>query len=278
VDEQKEPHSETGSTAGNESSPQKNQASDLPLVLIVEDNDDAREYLRSRLTAEFEVMEAATGVQALERAQERIPDLVVSDVMMPEMNGYELCSNLKSDVRTSHIPVILLTALADKSDKMEGLGLGADDFLVKPFDAQELLIRVRNLIANRKMMQERFSFGIPWKGVEAEAGSLDDQFLRKAFKAVADHLSDEDFSVEQFASEVFLSRAQLHRKLKALTNLSPLDFIRIFRLQRAKELLEKNQGTVAEVADMVGFTNHSYFAKIFQQQFGCLPSELPQRQ
>ncbi|MBF8295891.1 MAG: response regulator, partial [Bacteroidetes bacterium] len=247
---------------------------DKTVVLVAEDNDDAREYLRSRLYPEFDVVEVVNGVQAWETASQRIPDVVVSDVMMPEMNGYELCAKLKQDERTSHIPVILLTALADQTDKIEGLQTGADDYLVKPFDAQELLVRIRNLIASRKKIQDRFRTSVPLKPGEVKVESLEDRFLVKVMSVVESHISEEQFDVEQFAEGAHLSRGQLHRKLKALTNLSPTDFIRYIRLRRAKELLEKQAGTVSEVAYRVGFSNHSYFAKCFKEQFGCLPSEI----
>ncbi|MBF8296047.1 MAG: Response regulator, partial [Bacteroidetes bacterium] len=243
------------------------------IVLIVEDNDDARGYLRSRLSHEFEIIDAASGTEAVQRSRDRVPDIVVSDVMMPEMNGYELCAKLKQDERTSHIPVILLTALADQTDKIEGLQTGADDYLVKPFDAEELLVRVRNLIANRKKVQERFRTSVPLKPGEVKVESLEDKFLVKVMFVVESHISEEQFDVEQFAQEAHFSRGQLHRKLKALTNLSPTDFIRYIRLRRAKDLLEKRAGTVSEVAYQVGFSNHSYFAKCFKEQFGILPSE-----
>jgi signal transduction histidine kinase/DNA-binding response OmpR family regulator len=247
------------------------------LVLVVEDNDEARAYLRSRFAPEFEVMEAATGAEALERAQERVPDIVVSDVMMPEMNGYELCKLLKTDVRTSHIPVILLTALADQTDRLVGLETGADDYLVKPFDAHELVVRVRNLIANRKKVQERFRTVVPLKPGEVKVESLDDAFLRRAIEAVERRMSDEKFDVELLAHEMFLSRGQLHRKLRALTNISPTDFIRSLRLQRARDLLEKGAGTVGEIAYRVGFSNHPYFSQCFKEQFGLMPTEVARR-
>jgi DNA-binding response OmpR family regulator/anti-sigma regulatory factor (Ser/Thr protein kinase) len=256
-----------------ESSETKNSG-EKKLVLVVEDNDDAREYIRSRLSPEFDVVVAVSGAQAWESAIHRIPDVVISDVMMPEMSGYELCARLKQDERTSHIPVILLTALADRTDKIEGLQTGADDYLVKPFDAHELLVRVRNILANRQKIQERFRTSISLKPGEVRVESLNDKFLRKVMSVIEGHIEDEQFGVEQLTREVYLSRAQLHRKLKALTNLSPTDFIRYLRLMRAKDLLEKNGGTVGEVAYQVGFSNHSYFAKCFKEQFGYLPSNI----
>jgi DNA-binding response OmpR family regulator len=198
--------------------------------------------------------------------------------MIPKKNGRELCKALKNDERTSHIPVILLTALAEKEDKLQGLAVGADDYLVKPFDAQELLVRVRNLLENRSRMRDAYGRTIRLTPGEISVLSLDDAFLKKTITIVNAHLSDQAFSVEQFSHEIFLSRTQLQRKLKALTNLTPGDFIRNLRLQRAKELLEINSGTIAEIADSVGFTNHSYFAKCFQEQFGLLPNQVRRQQ
>ncbi|MDP1677198.1 MAG: two-component regulator propeller domain-containing protein [Bacteroidota bacterium] len=249
-------------------------AEEQPVILIAEDNEDARMFIRTQLTKQYTILEAEDGVDALNKTKFQIPDLVISDVMMPKKNGRELCKELKQDERTSHIPVILLTALAEKEDKIEGLNVGADDYLVKPFDAQELLSRVRNLLENRKKLREAFGRTVSLKPGEVSVTSLTDSFLQKSISVVNKHLSDPAFGAETFAQEVFLSRTQLHRKLKAITNLSATDFIRHLRLQRAKELLEKNAGTVSEISENVGFINHSYFAKCFHDQFGILPNEV----
>jgi signal transduction histidine kinase/DNA-binding response OmpR family regulator len=246
------------------------------VVLVAEDNEDARKFIRSRLSPEFNVVEAVHGAQAWDYAVHRVPDVIITDVMMPEMSGYELCAKLKQDERTSHIPIILLTALADQTDKIEGLQTGADDYLTKPFDARELLVRVRNLIATRKRLQERFRTSFALKPGEVQVQSLDNGFLQKVMAIVEAHMSEEQFGVEQLAYEAHLSRAQLHRKLKALTNLTPTEFVRHFRLLRARDLLEKRAGSVSEVAYRVGFSNQSYFAKCFKEQFGYLPSEIGQ--
>ena len=244
-----------------------------PIVLVVEDNEDARRYIRSRLETEYEIVEAATGRQALSLAQDRIPELVVSDVMMPEMNGYELCRRLKADERTSHIPIILLTALGDRSDKIEGLQTGADDYLVKPFDAKELLTRVTNLIQMRERLREKFGQGVVLKPGEIVVASMDDAFLKKVLLIVEKHLADEGFNVEDLAAEVAMSRSQLHRKLKALTNRTPHDLIWYMRLHRAMDLLQQNAGTVSEVAFSVGFASVAHFTKRFHDQFGIVPTD-----
>jgi signal transduction histidine kinase/ligand-binding sensor domain-containing protein/AraC-like DNA-binding protein len=246
------------------------------IVLIVEDNADVRAYLREYLVSTYHVLEARDGAEGVETARESIPDLVISDVMMPKMDGYELCRTLKLDERTSHVPVILLTAKAGQENKIEGLETGADDYLTKPFDAKELLVRVRNLIELRWKLRERFSVGQVLKPGEIAVTSIDDTFLRKAMGVVEKGLGDETFSVEDFAREVGMSRSQLHRKLTALTGQSPSDFIRYMRLHRAMELLRKSAGTVSEVAYAVGFSGVSYFTKCFREQFGTLPSRVNQ--
>jgi DNA-binding response OmpR family regulator len=222
------------------------------------------------------VLEARDGAEGVEKARESVPDLIISDVMMPTMDGYELCKTLKLDERTSHVPVILLTAKAGQENKIEGLETGADDYLTKPFDAKELLVRVKNLIELRWKLRERFSVGQALKPGEIAVTSIDDTFLRKAMGVVEKGLGDETFSVEDFAREVGMSRSQLHRKLTALTGQSPSDFIRYMRLHRAMELLRKSAGTVSEVAYAVGFSGVSYFTKCFREQFGTLPSRVNQ--
>ncbi|MFA6470172.1 MAG: ATP-binding protein [Bacteroidota bacterium] len=254
------------------------EADERPIILVAEDNEDARIFIRSQLSRHHQIIEATDGEQALHKTKFQIPDLVISDVMMPKLDGRELCTALKQDERTCHIPVILLTALSEKEDRIKGLNTGADDYLVKPFDAVELQIRVRNLLENRKKLREAFGKTVPLKPGEISMPSLDDVFLGKAISIVTAHMADEGFGVETFAREIFLSRTQLQRKIKAITNLPPSDFIRHLRLQRAKELLEVHTGSISEIADSVGFTNHSYFAKCFQEQFGILPNQVRNHQ
>jgi signal transduction histidine kinase/ligand-binding sensor domain-containing protein/DNA-binding response OmpR family regulator len=270
--EQASPHHASGSPVRDRT--EDDGDTQRPMVLVVEDNTDLRAYLRSILTRDFLVDEAEDGGRGLARARECMPDLVVTDVMMPVMDGFELCAAMKSDECTSHIPVILLTAKAESASRIEGLQTGADDYLTKPFEAPELLSRVRNLIALRRMLREKFARGVELKPGEVAVTSLDDAFLKRVMTAVEAKIAEEDFPVEDLAREVNLSRIQLYRKLRALTGLTPARFVRRMRLQRARELLEKNVGTVAEIADSVGFTNHSHFAHCFKEQFGMLPGEL----
>ena len=248
-----------------------------PLVLIVEDNDDLRRFLRQCLSEDTNflcrVIEAANGQQGYDLALAQIPDLIISDVMMPKMDGMELCRILKSDKRTDHIPIILLTARASAESKIEGLETGADDYLTKPFEAYELLVRIRNLIEGRKKLRERFSRGITLQPASIPMTSMDEKLLQHVMKIMEEHMGDSSFGVEAFGREAGMSRTQLHRKLKALTDQSPGDFIRMMRLKRAAELLNNQVGSIAEVAFMVGFNDPSYFTKCFQKQFGRTPSE-----
>lgn len=243
------------------------------IVLIVEDNPEVRTFIRQYLEPDYAVIEAVNGRDGFDKAAAAIPDLMICDVMMPELDGYELCHALKNDERTSHIPVILLTAMGGEENKLEGLQTGADDYLTKPFSSKELLARVKNLIAQRRRLRERFSREIVLKPSEIAITSADERFLNRVKEAVEKNLGDEEFSVEDLGREVAMSRVQLHRKLKALTNQSAGEFILAMRLQRAVDLLKQNAGTVAEIAYMVGFNTPNYFAKCFRKQFGCSPSE-----
>lgn len=248
---------------------------DQELILIVEDHADLRRYIREHLQAEYRVLEAANGVEGLERAFEAIPDLVISDVMMPKMNGYEMCARLKTDARTSHIPVILLTAKAGAEDKIEGLETGADDYLNKPFEARELLARAKNLIAQRRKLRERFS---PAKGgvikpTEVSATSIDQAFLQRVAGAIEVHFGEEEFSVEALAEEVHMSASQLNRKLKALIDQPAGELLRSMRLQRAADLLAQNAGSIAEIAYQVGFSDQAHFTRSFKKQFGVSPKD-----
>ncbi|OGU70527.1 MAG: hypothetical protein A2V93_02815 [Ignavibacteria bacterium RBG_16_34_14] len=246
---------------------------DLPILLIVEDNLDVIRYLKSLLVTSYNVYTAMNGREGLDKALELIPDIVISDVMMPEMDGFKLCEKLKTDERTSHIPVILLTARSSDMSKLEGLETGADDYLIKPVNAKELLIRIINLIEQRRRLRERFSKDVTLSPKDIAVTSADQRFLEKAIEIVEKEMKEPDFSVEQFSKEVGMSTSQLYRKIHALTNQTPVEFIRTFRLKRAASLLNQKFGNVAEIAFEVGFNNLSYFAKCFRELFGKSPSE-----
>jgi signal transduction histidine kinase/DNA-binding response OmpR family regulator/ligand-binding sensor domain-containing protein len=245
-----------------------------PIVLVIEDNADVRTYVKGYLVPAYQVAEAGDGAEGIEKAREVIPDLVISDVMMPKKDGYEVCRTLKLDERTSHIPIILLTAKAASENKIEGLEIGADDYLIKPFEPKELLARVKNLIELRRKLRERFRASVPLRPGEIAVTSMDDAFLKKVMAAVEQHIGDESFHADELAAKVGMSGRQLLRKLTALTNQGPAELIRYVRLHRAMELLEKGAGTVSEIAYMVGFNDPSYFSRCFHQQFGKVPTEV----
>ncbi len=194
--------------------------------------------------------------------------------MMPLMNGFAMTEKLKKDERTSHIPVILLTAKAGQEHKLEGLETGADDYLLKPFDAHELLTRIQNLVNQRKLLRKKFAGEILLKPSEVTVNSADKNFLNKVMEAIEANMHEEDFGVEQLAREAAMSRSQLHRKLVALTGQPPSEVLRNTRLLRAKELLTKKAASPSEVAYKVGFNSHTYFSKCFKDEFGMSPSDV----
>ena len=248
--------------------------SQLPLVLIVEDNNDLRHFIYETIERNYQVIEAANGKEGYEKAMIEIPDLIISDVMMPVMDGFKMTGELKRNSHTSHIPVILLTAKAGQQHKVEGLETGADDYLTKPFDAKELLVRIQNLIQQRKLLRKKFAGQILLKPSEIAVNSADEKFLTNVMQAIEKNMGEEDFGVEELAKEVAMSRSQLHRKLIALTNQPPSEVLRNTRLLRAKELLQKKFATPSEVAFKVGFNSHTYFSKCFKEEFGISPGEV----
>lgn len=247
--------------------------SERPLVLVVEDNQDIRDFIRDSINVHYSVREAENGKQGLDMALHLIPDLVISDLMMPLMDGISLSKTLKEEEKTAHIPIILLTAKASGESKMKGLQTGADDYITKPFEAEELMVRVKNLIDNRQKLKERFSQEILLQPMSKPIRSLDGKFLEKSLVIIEKYMDDTLFGVERFSMEVGMSRMQLHRKIKGVTGYAPGDLIRLIRLKRSAELLESGAGNIAEVACMVGFQDPSHFAKCFYKQFGKTPSE-----
>jgi DNA-binding response OmpR family regulator len=244
-----------------------------PIILVIDDNADVRFYIRDTLPSAYEVIEAGDGAEGICLAQEAIPDLIISDIMIPKKDGYEVCRVLKNDQRTSHIPLILLTAKAASENRIAGLETGADDYLVKPFEPDELVARVDNLIESRRRLRERFGMGGVLKPGEVVITSIDDAFLQRAIALVDEHMGNARFGAEQLAEVVGLSRMQLHRKLTALTDQTAGELIRNMRLHRAMALLRENAGTVSEIAFRVGFSDSSYFAKRFRDQFGMTPGK-----
>ncbi len=247
---------------------------DAPILLLIEDNEDVMNYLKDILGETYLLLEEGDGAAGIATAIKTIPDLIISDVMMPGKNGYEVCDALKKDIKTSHIPVILLTARASLDDKMHGLETRADEYLTKPFVPRELLIRIQNLIQSRRQLMEKYKHKFIIKPDEITTNSIDETFLMRVGKVVEQHLDDEHFSVEQLGHEVGMSRSQVHRKLVALTDQSATEFIRSFRLHRAKEMISQKTGSISEICYAVGFGSPSYFSKCFRQEFGITPSEV----
>lgn len=245
-----------------------------PVILIVEDNHDLRRYLRSCLPEDFVIFEAPNGEEGVEMATTYVPDLIICDVMMPGMDGFGVTEILKSNLKTSHVPIILLTAKTDMESKIEGLQYGADDYVTKPFNTRELVSRVENLIDGRRKLKEIHKQQFIMSPGEVKATSMEEEFLMKVRKVVDAHLDDESFSIEQLAEEVGMSRTQLHRKLRALTDQSASQFVRAYRLDYAKQLLEQHAGTVAEIAYKVGFGSPSYFTKCFTERFEISPKDV----
>lgn len=244
---------------------------DRPKILVVDDNEDVRAYVASVLSPAYETIEAADGHVGLEMATHKVPDLIVCDVMMPVMDGLEMCRRLKSETATSHIPVILLTAQALDGQRAEGYDCGADAYITKPFSSKLLLARVRNLLEANRRLRERYSSDDFTDGKPQDADSRFIASLREKIKA---NIENTEFSVETLSSEMGLSRVQLYRKVKAITGFTPVEFIRIQRLQRAQRLLKGGSKTVSEVSYAVGFSSPSYFSKCFKEYFGKLPGEL----
>lgn len=242
-------------------------------ILVVEDNSALRNFIASGFSRHFTVLKAKDGIEGLNLAKEYVPDVIISDVMMPLMNGVEFTLKIKEDERTSHIPIILLTAKADDASKISGLNSGADDYLAKPFSMKELQLRVNNLILQRKRFAARLKKEFTNHSAEPVEPSLDDKFLMKVRSIVEANISNSFFSVEMLAEEVNLSRAQLFRKLKALLNTSPRELINDIRLQRAAQLIRAKTDNVSRIGYAVGFSEQSYFSKRFRKKYGVSPSE-----
>ena len=245
----------------------------LPLLLIVEDNTDVRFYIKDNLNTDYKIVEAVDGEDGWNKSIEQIPDLIVSDVMMPKMDGFKLCEKLKTDERTSHIPVILLTAKAAKEDKLEGYETGADDYIMKPFEPDELRARVKNLIEQRKRLQQHFQKQGLLELNKTNITSLDKKFMQKVYETIIAHISDTGLSMEAFAGHLNISKSLLHKKIVALAGEPPGELIRRVRLQKAAELIDKKFGNISEIALEVGFNNPAYFSEAFKKQFGVTPSQ-----
>jgi Signal transduction histidine kinase len=245
---------------------------EAPLLLLVEDNDDFRRFMRDNLRETYRVIEAPNGKKGLELTISEIPDMIVSDVMMPEMDGIEMSRLVKNDIRTSHIPIILLTAKSSEEAKLESLEIGVDDYITKPFNLDALLLKIRNLTERREAKRQIFQKQIEIEPSLITINSLDEKLIEKAIKIVEENISNSEFSVEELSRMLGMSRVYLYKKLVSITGKTPIEFIRIIRLKRAAQLLEKSQLTIAEIAYEVGFNSPKYFSKYFKDEFGVLPS------
>ncbi len=244
-------------------------------ILLIEDNEDIRAYLREQLQDSYQILEAANGQSGLDLALEEIPDLIITDLMMPVMDGLAMTERLKKDLRTSHIPIIMLTAKAERDDRLTGLKIGAEAYLTKPLDMEELGITMTNLLQQRTTLYEKYSHSVRLGISELpEALSLDQQWLREVLAAIEANMDDEFFGVAELAEKMAMSRSNLFRKLNALSGKNPNALLRELRLARAKQLLERGAGNVSEIAFMVGFNSRTYFAKCFAEQYGVAPSEV----
>lgn len=247
------------------------------ILLVVEDNPDVRLLIVSHFSSAFQVMEAANGREGWEQALENVPDVIISDILMPELDGFELCKKVKRDERTSHIPVLLLTALHSKEHIIKGLSIGADDYITKPFDLTILQTKIENMLAVRNSLKEKYSGEITLQPQNITISSPDEKFLHKAMEVVELHIADPELDIEGFAREVGVSRMQLYRKLNALTDMTVKEFIRNIRLKRASQLLVQDKMTVSEIAYNVGFKDLSHFRKCFRQMYGMNATEYIRR-
>ncbi|WP_047244877.1 hybrid sensor histidine kinase/response regulator transcription factor [Maribacter thermophilus] len=243
-------------------------------VLIVEDNTELRNYLKNEFKKDYKIFVANNGKEGIEIAREVLPDVIMTDVLMPEMNGFDFCRIIKSDIRTSHIPLLMLTAKTRIDDRIEGIGYGADAYMVKPFDLRLLKLRISQLITSRKLIFDKYFGKISGAKENKNTTSIDKEFIQKVLNYIHENMSDSNLSVELLAEELNLSRSQLYRKIKTLTGQTVNEFMRKIRLQKAKQLLESGSASVSEVCYNVGFSSPSYFTKCFKAHFGILPTEI----
>lgn len=247
---------------------------DLPVILVVEDNEDLRKYIWDHLRDSYTLMEAVNGRAGFEKAVEAIPDLIVTDLMMPEMDGIEMCRRIRLDNRIKHVPIVMLTAKADKESKLQGFEEGADDYLIKPFDVDELRVRVRNLIDQRRRLRDTYRREfIASDPLTLEIPCPDNDFMNRVNACLLQHMGDAGFGVEELANEIGFSRSQLHRKLCALTGYVPSTYMRNIRLKQAVRLFHEGHTNITEVLYTVGFNTPSHFSKAFRELFGMNPSE-----
>jgi DNA-binding response OmpR family regulator/nitrogen-specific signal transduction histidine kinase len=263
----------SGTSGGRQGSAKEDEPGGKNVILLVDDNADLRRYIRESLEPEYSVIEAVDGNEGMQRAKSLIPDLIVSDIMMLGMNGFELCRAVKKNLHTSHIPVILLTAKAGEESMARGLETGADDYVTKPFSTKLLNLRIKNLIDLRRQLQLVFQRRLNLQPEEITVSSIDQKFITEVQEVIEKNLSNDLFNVDQLAKKLYVSRATLYRKINALTGLCPREFIKSYRLKRGAQLLKANFGNVTEVANEVGFSSSAYFSTCFKEKFHQQPSD-----
>ena len=266
------------SIAGDDAIALRKKAQDknakLPTLLIVEDNNELRRHLASDLQDDYNITQAANGNKGLKIAKKVFPDLIISDVMMPKMDGFELCKEIKMDFDTCHIPVLLLTARSFDNDRIAGYESGADGYLAKPFVTNVLKARISNLLATKNRLRNRFAeIGGLFPSSEVTSNNIDEVFLDKATKTIINNISNIDFKQEDLSKELGIGRSQLYRKIISLTGNNPSHFIRTIRLRYASELLQSNQYSIKEITYMSGFNSTAYFSKTFRELFHLTPTE-----
>ena len=249
------------------------EESNTQIMLVVEDNPDVRFFIRSHFDSVYAIYEAKNGQEGWDLALKIIPDVIISDILMPDVDGYEFCKRIKKDERTSHIPVLLLTALHSKEHEIKGLSCGADDYITKPFDISILQTKIENMLQARRLLKEKYTREMILKPSDITISSPDERFLRKAIEVVERNISNADLNIEQFATEVGVSRMQLYRKFNALTNMTVKEFVRSIRLKRAAQLLLEKKMNITEIAYAVGFKDLSHFRKCFHSEYGMSASE-----
>jgi CheY-like chemotaxis protein len=246
----------------------------LPLILVVEDNPDMRHYITHNLDHQFGFIQAENGLKGFDTAIRTIPDLIITDLMMPGMDGYELCRKIREDERTRHIPIIMLTAKAGKENFLSGYECGVDDYVIKPFDRELMLARIHNLLRERRLLREKFSKSWAGAGKELPPDTLDEKFIKKINEILEKNYTNPDFGPRLFIQESGMSRSVLFRKLKAITNLAPNIYLRNFRLLKAFQLISLGEMDISSAAYSVGFNNLSYFSRSFRTLFNKSPHEI----
>ncbi|MFA6246989.1 MAG: hybrid sensor histidine kinase/response regulator transcription factor, partial [Mucilaginibacter sp.] len=243
-----------------------------PTVLLVEDNEDFRFYIKDNLKESFNIIEAENGKRGWQKALAQHPNLVVSDIAMPEMNGIELCQKIKSDTRTSHIPVILLTAMAGEEQQLKGLGTGASDYMTKPFNFEILLSKIKNILSQQEHMRKTYQKQVEAKPTEMHVDSPDEVFIKKVLVLIDNNISNPNFSVEELSSDMCVSRYTLYKKILQMTGKTPNELVRQMRLKRAAQLLETGHLTISQICHKVGFKSQKYFVRTFKAEFNTIPS------